>query len=90
MKMFIIFCLFAAIVVEIANAGSTCNPIKNAKCLSSDKRRAVDYCMNGDVKSFFDRCCGVGSCNIYCENCDGGCVSGKSQEEALKIACNKP
>ncbi|XP_034472592.1 uncharacterized protein LOC117780250 [Drosophila innubila] len=28
-------------------------------------------------------CCGVGNCNIFCCNCDGGCIPGNVQENLL-------
>lgn len=42
----------------------------------------VDVC--GDGKKVAGTYCGVGPCNIFGCNCDGGCISGNGKEKFLR------
>lgn len=39
-------------------------------------------------RGLFSDCCGVGKCNIFCCNCDGGCKQAHTPEQR-KAACNR-
>ncbi|KIV91542.1 hypothetical protein PV10_06071 [Exophiala mesophila] len=45
----------------------------SAECCSSPA-----YCLDGRESSIWD-CCAYGSCNIFCCNCDGGCITGPAK-----------
>lgn len=48
---------------------------------------AVTVC--GDGKASKGYYCGVGSCNIFGRNCDGGCIRGNPVEEFQRLHGSK-
>lgn len=41
-------------------------------------------CYDGSIKAKRDQYCGVGPCNMFGCNCDGGCRRGMTREQVVK------
>jgi hypothetical protein len=61
------------------------SPFALAECCGTPLGGGI--CEDGEYAETFG-CCGVGACNIFCCNCDGGCRQAKNIEQCFK-ACDK-
>lgn len=67
--MYTVLTIIAVVVSVLVQIDQT-----DAECCSL----AINGMCADKIVGAFDFCCGVGSCNIFCCNCDGGCIDGTS------------
>lgn len=62
----------------VDNSRSECCPRESNRC-GGGLYNLIDFCLDGRVAVFYE-CCGKGSCNVACCNCDNGCIQGDYNE----------